>query len=170
MLHLTHLPEVDAVVADVDHLVAAGRAGSCRRSRAGSAARGGRGRPSPPAAPPGPAVVGEGVEGGPDRAAGEQHVVDQHDGRAVRSTRDVGDRLGQHRPQADVVAVEGDVERADRRRRCPRSRLRASASRCGERHAAGLQADQHDVVEAVVALDDLVGHAGDGPLHVVGRP
>ena len=27
---------------------------------------------------PGPAVVVEGVEGGPDRAPGEQHVVDQH--------------------------------------------------------------------------------------------
>ena len=35
----------DAVLADVDHLLAPGRAGSCRRSRAGWAARGGRGRP-----------------------------------------------------------------------------------------------------------------------------
>ena len=38
----------------------------------------------------------------------------------------------------------------------------------GERDAAGLQTDEHDVVEAVVALDDLVGHAPDGPLDVVG--
>ena len=36
---------------------------------------------------PGPAVVAEGVEGGPDGAPGEQHVVDQHDGRARSGRR-----------------------------------------------------------------------------------
>ena len=45
---------------------------------------------------------------------------------------------------------------------------RASASRCAERDAAGLQADEDDVVEPVVVLDDLVGHAPHGPLHVLG--
>ena len=44
-----------------------------------------------------------------------------------------------------------------------------SARRLAERDAAGLQADQDDVVETVVVLDDLVGHPPDGPLHVVGR-
>ena len=38
----------------------------------------------------------------------------------------------------------------------------------GQRDAAGLQADEDDAVEAVVALDDLVGDAGDGPAQVLG--
>ena len=33
---------------------------------------------------------------------------------------------------------------------------------------AGVQADEHDVVGAVVALDDLVGDAGERPAQVVG--
>ena len=57
----------------------------------------------------------EGVQGGADRAAGEEHVVDQHDDGAVEVDGDLGDRLGQHRADADVVAVQGDVEGADRR-------------------------------------------------------
>ena len=47
-------------------------------------------------------------------------------------------------------------------------RWSSAASALGQRHAAGLQADEDDAVEAVVALDDLVGDAGDGPAHVVG--
>ena len=38
----------------------------------------------------------------------------------------------------------------------------------GEGDAAPLQADEHDVVGAVVALDDLVGHAAEDAPHVVG--
>ena len=64
---------------------------------------------------PGPAVGVEGVEGGADRAAGEEHVVDQHHDGAVDVDGDVGDRLGEHRSDADVVAEQGHVERADRR-------------------------------------------------------
>ena len=39
--------------------------------------------------------------------------------------------------------------------------------RNGEGHPAGLQADEHDVLETVVALDDLVGDAGQRPLDVL---
>ena len=108
--HLHHLPEVDAVVADVDHLVAPG--GQVLADVVGPDRQ-------LAVAPvdhdrqlhrPGPAVVVERVERGPDRAAGEEHVVDEHHDRAVEVDGDVGDRLGQHRPQPDVVAVEGDVE------------------------------------------------------------
>ena len=38
----------------------------------------------------------------------------------------------------------------------------------GDPHAAALQADEDDAVGAVVALDDLVGDAGERPAHVVG--
>ena len=51
----TSFPERHPVIGHIDHLVAAGRAGSCPRSRGGSAARGGPGRPSPPARRSGPA-------------------------------------------------------------------------------------------------------------------
>ena len=131
---LDHLAEVDAVVVDVDDLVAAGRevladvVGPDRQLAVAAVDH------HRQLHRPGPAVVVEGVEGGPDRAAGEEHVVDEDDDRAVDVEGDVGDRLGQDRPQADVVAVEGDVERADRRaarRRSPRgspARRRASGT------------------------------------------
>ena len=41
-----------------------------------------------------------------------------------------------------------------------------SASRRGQPHAAPLEPDQDDAVDAAVALDDLVGDPGGGPLHV----
>ena len=108
-------------------------AGSCPRSRRGSAARGGRGRRAPPAARGRAAVVEQRVDGGADGAAGVEHVVDQHDGAAVdreveRALTTGCDGPGSRR-ERHVVAVEGDVERADagstpvvcaisRRRRC----------------------------------------------------
>ena len=118
---------------------------------------------------PGPPVVAEGVEGGPDGAPGEQDVVDQHHHLPGQVERDVGGGLGQHRPQADVVAVEGHVERAHRDL-VALDLLRATpAIRRASGHAAGLQADQDHVVEAAVALGDLVGHAGRRPVDVGGR-
>ena len=71
---------------------------------------------------------------------------------------DVGDGLGQHRAQADVVAVEGDVEAADRHLE-PLDLLERRRPGCGPgaRHrSAGRPAPR---LEAVVALEDLVGHA-----------
>ena len=60
------------------------------------------------------AELGHRVERGSDGAAGEEDVVDEHDDPAG----DVDGHLGRaerlDRPQTDVVAVEGDVERADR--------------------------------------------------------
>ena len=95
---------------DVDHLVAAGRqvladeVGSDGQLAVAPVDHDGQ------LDGPGAAEVAQGVEGGANRAAGEQHVVDQHDDRAGQVDRDVGRRLGQHRAQPDVVAVEGDVE------------------------------------------------------------
>ena len=106
------------------------------------------------------------VERGAGGAAGEQHVVDQHDD----LPGDVGDLGGPERrdgPQPDVVAVEGDVEHADRGldvlERGDRGRDPA-----GEGDAAGVEADEDDVVGAVVALDDLVRDPGQRPAEVGG--
>src|SRR3954453_16197894 len=107
----------------------------------------------------------DGVERGADRAPGEEYVVDQHDDGAGEVERDAGDGFGQHRAQAVVVAVEGAVERAggDLHRLDLLQRVGQAA---GDGDAAGLQSHEHDVVEAVVVLDDLVRHAPDRPLDV----
>src|SRR5262249_49755282 len=61
----------------------------------------------------------------------------------------------------DVVAIEGDVDRAEGDLR-PGELLDQTAETVRERHAAGVDADQRDVVEPGVALDDLVGDAVEG--------
>src|SRR5690606_3588018 len=62
----------------------------------------------------GPDVV-QRVEGGADGPAGEEHVVDEDDQAAVDAvTGDLGAGQRTRGVHAQVVAVHGDVERADR--------------------------------------------------------
>ena len=63
--------------------------------------------------------------------------------------------------------MEGDVEGADVDGDAL-DLFKGVGQPAGQRDAAGLQTDQDDAVEAMVALDDLVGHAPDGPVDVVG--
>ena len=98
---------------------------------------------------------------------GEQHVVDQHDGPAGQVHRDLGGRLGQHRPQPVVVAVEGHVQGADHHLLA--GHLADDLGQPGgDPHPAGLQPDQDQLGEVPVALDDLVGHAPGGPADLLG--
>ena len=97
-------------------------AGSCRRSRPGSAARGGRGRRAPRAGPP----AGRPSSVSASSAARMVRPVKSTSStstttRPVTSTGTSVGPSGCDRAQADVVAVEGDVERADRDRRRPRT-------------------------------------------------
>ena len=83
-----------------------------------------------------------------------------------------------HRAEADVVAVEGDVERADGH--VDVLELGDGVGQAaGDGEAPGVEADEHDVVGAVVALHDLVGDPGvrarrrssaSSTAHVAGRP
>ena len=83
--------------------------------------------------------------------------------------RDVGDAAGHDRAQADVVAVEADVERPDRHGRADAGDAgHRPASRSAIHTPPRCRPTQHDAVGAVVALDDLVGDAGERPAHVVG--
>ena len=113
-----------------------------------------------------PAVLVERLQRGAHGAAGEQHVVDEDHRGAVERHGDRGDVARHDRPQADVVAMEADVERADRHG------LPDAGQHCGQLvgdpHPTALQPDQHDAVGAVVAFDDLVGDAGERPADVVG--
>ena len=122
----------------------------------------------------GPAVVEERLDRGADRAAGVEDVVDEHDRAAVErevELRRADERLrGERRLAAadgDVVAVEGDVDGAERgldsgalgdqAREPPR-----------KRDAAGLDPDEREVVELRVALDDLVGDSRKGSPQPIG--
>ena len=116
----------------------------------------------------GPAEVVHRVERGPDRAPGEEHVVDEYDDLAV-------DPAGRHlgvlgtagRVLAQVVAVHRDVEGAERH-------LDALdlgdplGDAAGEVDAAGGDAEEDEPLGALVALEDLVGDAGQCPGDVTG--
>ena len=122
----------------------------------------------------GPAVVEQRLDRGADRAARVEDVVHQHDRPPVErevELRRAHERLRCERGLAaadgDVVAVEGDVDGAERgldsgalgdeAREPPR-----------ERYAAGLDPDERELVELRIALDDLVGDSRKGPRQPVG--
>ena len=117
-----------------------------------------------------PAEVDERVERGANRPPRVQHVVDQQNLLVVDRERDLGaadDRLRPDGVAHQVVAVERDVERAgrhlvlvdlaDRARQAP-----------GDRHAARPDADQRQLLDAAVALENLVRDARQRPAHAVG--
>ena len=89
--------------------------------------------------------------------AGEEHVVDEHHGPAVDTTsRDVRRQQCACRPEAQVVAVHRDVQAADQDLaaldlghpfRQPRREL----------DTARRDAEQDEVMGAVIALEHLVG-------------
>src|SRR5690606_27189037 len=114
-----------------------------------------------------PPQVGEGVEGGADRPARVEDVVDQ-DHRAVGDVGGYG-RAGEVSGGAsiEVVAVEADVEFADRHRR-PLEALDGLGNGGGQGRPPGVDPHQDDPLGAVVAFDDFVGDAVDGAPDVVG--
>ena len=115
-----------------------------------------------------PADLGERVERGTDRAAGVEHVVDEHHGLAVDAARrDVGRHQRPGGLEAQVVAVHGDVERADRHRDAL-DRGHPFGDPLGQGYAARGNPEQDQVGGAAVALEDLVGDAGEGPGDVTG--
>ena len=115
----------------------------------------------------GPAELEQRVERGARGAAGEEHVVDEHDD-AAGDVGDLGRAERRDRAQADVVAVERDVEHADRdvdafeRRDRRRDAAAASATPRVYRPTSTMS------LGAVVAFDDLVRDPGDGPAQVGG--
>ena len=74
--------------------------------------------------------------------------------------------MGDHGAEADVVPVEGHVQNP---KRWPTSLdvLQGCDQVLGDGNAAGLEADDDQLVDAVVALDDLMGHAAYSATHVV---
>src|SRR5690606_9051277 len=106
------------------------------------------------------------VEGGADGPAGEEHVVDEDDQAAVDAvTGDLGAGQGTRGVHAQVVAVHGDVERADRDLALG-DLLQLGGEALGEEDAPRRDAEEHHVVGALGAFDDLVGDAGQYPRDV----
>src|SRR6266511_1236527 len=110
-------------------------------------------------------VVEERLDRGSDRAPGVEHVVDEHaraplEGEVEpRGTHErLGMKWGRPAPHLDVVAVEGDVHRAERHLDSGEL-LDQRAQPVREWDAARVDADQRDRLEVGVALDDLMGDA-----------
>jgi hypothetical protein len=107
------------------------------------------------------AEVEEFVERGAHGAAGEEDIVDQDDGAPVEREGDVGrPDDGLFRQAVEVVAVEGDVEAAERQVAAePRGERRLQAP--GEDVAAALDPDQAEVVGLAEADGDRLGEAAE---------
>ena len=107
-------------------------------------------------------VIEERLDRGADRPAGVEDVVDEDAGHSLErevERRRADERLRVPRrlagPYVDVVAVEGDVQLAERD--LGRRQLGdAAAQPLGDRHAARVDADQGDALELGISLDDLV--------------
>ena len=119
-------------------------------------------------------VVEQRLDRGADRAAGVEDVVDEDDRASVErevELRRPNERLCRERRLAaadrDVVAVEGDVDGAERGLDAG-ALLDQAREPPRERDAARVDADERDVVEVRVALDDLVGDSRKGPPEPVG--
>ena len=111
-----------------------------------------------------PAEVAERVERGADGAAGEQHVVDEDDDLAVDPAA-AGCRCARARGRAAAAGRRGTSSRRASRpgTLAPSTARDPRREPGGERHAAGRDAEQDEVVGALVALEDLVRDAGEGP-------
>ena len=116
--------------------------------------------------PPGATEIGQRIHRGSDRPPGEQDVVDEDHGAPRDVERDPGlVDLGRLRRHPDVVAIERDVQDADRYLcALDRSDLAGEAER--EVVAPVGDADQ-DQALGPLALHDLVSDPGKGSAHVV---
>ena len=148
-----------------DLLALARSAGSCRRSRPGSAARGGRGRPARPAAR---RAAGRGRPARPGRPArcGRSTARRRRDHRRPSMPSGgisvLAQRPGRAEPQ--IVAVHGDVEGA--RTGIVRPSNSAELARpagWASGTPAGRDAEQHDVACSVGPFENLVRDPGQRP-------
>src|SRR5439155_772772 len=107
--------------------------------------------------------VDEGVERGADGPAGEEDVVHEDDDLALDREGDVGAADHRRAADAEVVAVERDIEGADRHRGAV-DLGDLGREPVGERDAARAEADEGELGGATVLLEDLVGDAGESPV------
>src|SRR5438105_7292222 len=92
-------------------------------------------------------------DGGPNGAAGEDHLVDEHNSLSANVERHVGSAHSRTAFRI-VVAVQRDVELADRNLNAL-DLLDQRAQTLGKRRAAAQYSDQADILRAVVLLEYL---------------
>src|SRR3989441_599533 len=112
-----------------------------------------------------PAEVDQRVHRGTHRSAGEEHVVDEEDAPPVDGERDVGPL--HHRvleAAVQVVAIERDVDHAEGWRHAALDLADRLADALGQVHATRADADQRQLLGALVALEDLVRDADERAL------
>ena len=110
------------------------------------------------------AVIEQRVQRRSRRPAGVEHVVHQNDVLVLDvEFHFAGRHLGTMADRGKVVAIEGDVERSDRH-----FGLLDAAQDLGQplrqRYSATLDADETEVGDAIVLLDNLVRQANQGAL------
>jgi hypothetical protein len=66
-----------------------------------------------------------------------------------------------------IVAIQRDIERAGRHL-VTVDVVNRPGNPPRQRHAAGPDADHRQIIEAAVALENLVGNAGQRPAHAIG--
>ena len=115
-----------------------------------------------------PPVGGERLERCPHRAPGEQDVVDEDHDAAGEVEGQVGDLLGQHRAQPDVVSVERHVDRPERHRGSLDLPRGSPTSRSASGTPPVCSPMTTTSSQPAVALDDLVRDPHEGPAHLVG--
>ena len=116
---------------------------------------------------PRPAEVAQRIQGSPHRTPGVEHVVHEHDDPVVHRPGHLGVTHGAGRLPAQVVAVHGHIERADRDRGALHLRHRRGQP-MGQGDAPGRDAEQDQSLGATVRLQDLMRHPGAGPGDLVG--
>src|SRR5207249_9137685 len=112
----------------------------------------------------------QGIERRPNRAPRVQHVVDEQDLLVVDREGDLGlpdERLRSDRVPDQIVAIQGDVEGAGRDV-VPVDVADRAREPLRDRHAAGPDADERELVDAAVAFENLVGDAREGSTDAVG--
>ena len=110
-------------------------------------------------------VVEEGVDRGPDRAPGEEDVVDEHDRPALEvevEVRGMDDRGAGGLAAGQIVAIEGDVDVAERDLRVGEL-VEQVVEATGDQGAARVDADDRQLGIGIVAADPVSG-LGSGVL------
>ena len=110
--------------------------------------------------------VHQGVKRRADGAAGEQDVVDEHDGLAVDVERDLGRVDLGAEIRREIIAVQADVQPAERNVH-PLDRLDALREPLREQVAARDDADKGEVASPLVGLEDLMGDAREGSVDLL---
>ena len=109
----------------------------------------------------GAAPAHQGVDGGPDTAAGVDDIVHQHHPLALNGEGDIRPVLGGFAP---VVPARGDIQ-LPHLHRFSLDLPNFPGNPVGDIHPAVHNAHQAEVVNPFIALHNLKGDAGNGPSH-----